>query len=312
VNYSVFDSNEALQTILFTGKSGYDIVVPSASFLEKQIKAGVYQKLDKSKLPNLANLDPAITQAAAQHDPENAHSVVYFWGTSGVGYNVDMVAKAMPNAPVNSFAMFYDPKVIKNFQKCGVTMLDAPDEVVATVLLYLGKEPMSEKDEDLEAASKVLMAIRPYVREIKSSGYLDDLANGSICLAMGWSGDVGMAGDRAEEVGNGNKIEYAIPKEGAIMFFDTMAIPADAPHPQNAHAFIDFLLDKDVAARNTNYVTYASPNLAAFEAIDKEITGDPNVYPSAEVRAKMYANAARSEEFTRKLTRMWQTFKTGQ
>lgn len=312
VNYSVFDSNEALQTILFTGKSGYDVVVPSASFLEKQIKAGVYQKLDKTKLPNLANLDPAITQAAAQHDPDNAHSVVYFWGTSGVGYNVDMVAKAMPNAPVNSFAMFYDPKVIKNFQKCGVTVLDAPDEVVATVLLYLGREPMSEKDEDLEAASKVLMAIRPFVREIKSSGYLDDLANGATCLSMGWSGDVGMAAARAEEVGNGNKIEYAIPKEGAIMFFDTMAIPADAPHPQNAHAFINFLLDKDVAARNTDYVTYASPNLAAFPQISTEITGDPNVYPSAEVRAKMHANAARSEEFTRKLTRMWQTFKTGQ
>ncbi|MFM1885558.1 MAG: hypothetical protein RL026_715 [Pseudomonadota bacterium] len=310
VNYSVYDSNEALQTTLSAGSSGYDIVVPSASFLEKQIKAGIYQKLDKTLLPNLVNLDPAITAAAAKHDPDNAHSVVYFWGTSGVGYNVDMVNKAMPNAPVNSFAMFYDPKVISRFQKCGVTILDAPDEVVATVLLYLGREPMSEKDEDLEAASKVLMAIRPYVREIKSSGYLDDLANGATCLSMGWSGDVGMAATRAGEAGNGITVEYSIPKEGAIMFFDTMAIPADAKHPKNAHAFIDFLMRKDVAARNTDFVTYASPNLAAFDAISKELTGDPNIYPPAEVRARMYANAARSEEFTRKLTRMWQTFKT--
>ena len=311
VNYDVFDSNELLQTKLLSGKSGYDVVVPSGSFLEKQIQAGVFQKLDKSKLPNLANIDPAIQTATAKHDPGNEHAVTYFWGTSGVGYNIDKVKAAMPNAPVDSFAMFYDPKVIANFKKCGVTILDAPDEVVATVLLYLGREPMSEKAEDLAAAEKVLLSIRPFVREIKSSGYLDDLANGEICVALGWSGDVGQGKSRAEEAGKGVKLQYNIPKEGAIQFFDMLAIPADAPHAGNAHKFIDFMLRKDVAVKNTDFVTFASPNAAARDAINPEITGDPNIYPTPEVAAKLSPNLARSQEFTRDLTRVWTRFKTG-
>jgi putrescine transport system substrate-binding protein len=311
VNYDVFDSNELLQTKLLSGKSGYDVVVPSGSFLEKQIQAGVFQKLDKSKLANLANIDPAIQTATAKHDAGNEHAVAYFWGTSGVGYNIDKVKAAMPNAPVNSFAMFYDPKVIANFKKCGVTMLDAPDEVVATVLLYLGREPMSEKAEDLAAAEKVLLSIRPFVREIKSSGYLDDLANGEICLALGWSGDVGQGKSRAEEAGKGVKLQYNIPKEGAIQFFDMLAIPADAPHVGNAHKFINYLLSKDVAIKNTNFVRYASPNAAARDGIDPAITGDANIYPTPEVAAKLSPNLARSQEFTRELTRVWTRFKTG-
>jgi putrescine transport system substrate-binding protein len=311
VNYDVFDSNELLQTKLLSGKSGYDVVVPSGSFLEKQIQAGVFQKLDKSKLVNLANIDPAIQTATAKHDAGNEHAVAYFWGTSGVGYNIDKVNAAMPNAPVNSFAMFYDPKVIANFKKCGVTMLDAPDEVVATVLLYLGREPMSEKAEDLAAAEKVLLSIRPFVREIKSSGYLDDLANGEICLALGWSGDVGQGKSRAEEAGKGVKLQYNIPKEGAIQFFDMLAVPADAPHVGNAHKFINYLLSKDVAIRNTNFVRYASPNAAARDGIDPAITGDANIYPTPEVAAKLSPNLARSQEFTRELTRVWTRFKTG-
>lgn len=311
VNYDVFDSNELLQTKLLSGKSGYDVVVPSGSFLEKQIQAGVFQKLDKSKLPNLANIDSAIQTATAKHDPGNEHAVTYFWGTSGVGYNIDKVKAAMPNAPVDSFAMFYDPKVIANFKKCGVTILDAPDEVVATVLLYLGREPMSEKAEDLAAAEKVLLSIRPFVREIKSSGYLDDLANGEICVALGWSGDVGQGKSRAEEAGKGVKLQYNIPKEGAIQFFDMLAVPADAPHVGNAHKFIDFMLRKDVAVKNTNFVTFASPNAAARDAINPEITGDPSIYPTPEVAAKLSPNLARSQEFTRELTRVWTRFKTG-
>jgi len=311
VNYDVFDSNELLQTKLLSGKSGYDVVVPSGSFLEKQIQAGVFQKLDKSKLANLANIDPAIQTATAKHDAGNEHAVAYFWGTSGVGYNIDKVKAAMPNAPVDSFAMFYDPKVIANFKKCGVTMLDAPDEVVATVLLYLGREPMSEKAEDLAAAEKVLLSIRPFVREIKSSGYLDDLANGEICLALGWSGDVGQGKSRAEEAGKGVKLQYNIPKEGAIQFFDMLAVPADAPHVGNAHKFINYLLSKDVAIKNTNFVRYASPNAAARDGIDPAITGDANIYPTPEVAAKLSPNLARSQEFTRELTRVWTRFKTG-
>ncbi len=311
VNYDVFDSNELLQTKLLSGKSGYDVVVPSGSFLEKQIQAGVFQKLDKSKLANLANIDAAIQTATAKHDAGNEHAVAYFWGTSGVGYNIDKVKAAMPNAPVNSFAMFYDPKVIANFKKCGVTILDAPDEVVATVLLYLGREPMSEKAEDLAAAEKVLLSIRPFVREIKSSGYLDDLANGEICLSLGWSGDVGQGKSRAEEAGKGVKLQYNIPKEGAIQFFDMLAIPADAPHVGNAHKFINYLLSKDVAIKNTNFVRYASPNAAARDGIDPAITGDANIYPTPEVAAKLSPNLARSQEYTRELTRVWTRFKTG-
>jgi putrescine transport system substrate-binding protein len=312
VNYDVFDSNELLQTKLLSGNTGYDLVVPSASFLEKQIEAGVFQKLDKSLIPNLANLDPAITAITAKHDPDNAHSVTYFWGTSGIGFNEQAIAAAMPNAPTDSFAMFYDPNVVKNFQKCGVTILDAPDEVVATILIYLGRDAMSEKPEDLAAAEKVLLSIRPYIKEIKSAGYLDDLANGEICLALGWSGDVGMGAARAEENGKDYTITYHIPKEGAVMFFDMLAIPADAKHVKNAHLFIDYLLRKEVAAKNTNFVTFASPNKAAYELIDAEITGNPHIYPPAEVQQNMHPNLARSQEFTRLLTRTWTRFKTGQ
>ncbi|MEO6079403.1 MAG: polyamine ABC transporter substrate-binding protein [Steroidobacteraceae bacterium] len=311
VNYDTFDGNELLTAKLLSGNTGYDVVVPSASFLEKQIQAGVFQKLDKALIPNLTNLDPAISAITAKHDRDNAHSVPYFWGTSGIGFNEQQIAKAMPNAPTDSFAMFYDPNVVRNFQKCGVTILDAPDEVVATVLIYLGKDAMSEKQEDLAAAEKVLMAIRPYVKEIKSAGYLDDLAAGEICLAMGWSGDVGMAATRAEENKKKFTITYHIPKEGAVMFFDMLAVPKDARHPKNAHLFIDYLLRKEVAAKNTNFVTYASPNKAAYDLIDKEIIGNPHIYPTAEVQKHMYPNLARSADFTRNLNRTWTRFKTG-
>src|SRR5580658_8226162 len=212
VNYDVFDSNEVLETKLLAGRTGYDVVVPSASFLQRQIQAGVFQKLDKSLLPNLANLDPDITRRIEVNDPGNQYGVNYLWGTSGVGFNEQQIAAAMPNAPVDSFAMFYDPNVIKNFQKCGVSILDAPDEMVGTMLLYLGRDPNSEKLEDLQAAEKVLLAIRPYVRYINSSKYIEDLANGELCLALGWSGDVLQARLRAKDAGRSTKIKYNIAK----------------------------------------------------------------------------------------------------
>lgn len=311
VNYDTFDSNELLETKLLSGTTGYDLVVPSASFLERQIKAGVFQKLDKSQLPNLKNMDPVISAIIARHDPGNEHAVNYFWGTSGVGYNVEKIAAAMPNAPVDSFAMFYDPNVIKNFKSCGVTILDAPDEVIATVLLYLGREPMSEKPEDLAAAEKVLMSIRPYIREIKSAGYIEDLANGEICLSMGWSGDVGQAAARAAEAQKPYTIKYQLPKEGAIMFFDCWAIPADAQHVRNAHLFLNYLMSTEVAAKNTNALRYTTSNAAAYPLIDPALTGNKNFYPSAEAMKKMSPNLARSQEFTRLLNRTWTRFKTG-
>ncbi len=312
VQYDVFDSNEVLETKLLAGSTGYDIVVPSASFLERQIKAGVFQKLDPARLPNLKNMDPEITQRVALHDPGNEHSVNYLWGTSGVGYNVDKIAAAMPDAPINSFAMFYDPKVVSKFKSCGVAILDAPSEVVGTVLIYLGKDANSENPDDLAAAEKVLTAIRPNIKYINSSKYIEDLANGEICLALGWSGDVLQARDRAVEADNGITIKYAIPNEGAVMFFDMLAIPADAKHVKNAYLFIDYLMRPDVAAKNSNYVNFANSNAASYGLVSEEVLNDPGIYPTAEVKTKLVPDLAESTEFTRLLTRSWTRFKTGQ
>jgi putrescine transport system substrate-binding protein len=312
VKYDVFDSNEVLETKLLAGSTGYDIVVPSASFLERQIKAGVFQKLDRSKLPNLKNLDTEITARVALHDPGNEHSVNYLWGTSGVGYNEAKIKAAMPDAPVDSFAMFYDPKVVAKFKDCGVSILDAPSEVVGTVLIFLGREANSENPEDLAAAEKVLTSIRPFVKYINSSKYIEDLANGEICLALGWSGDVLQARDRAAEAGNDVVVKYLIPREGAVMFFDMLAIPADAKHVKNAHLFIDYLLRPDVAAKNTNFVNFANSNAASFSQVNEEIRNDPGIYPAEAIKPKLVPDLAESSAFTRLLTRSWTRFKTGQ
>jgi putrescine transport system substrate-binding protein len=311
VTYDVFDSNEVLETKLLAGTTGYDIVVPSASFLERQIKAGVFQELDTSKIPNLKNMDPEITKAVALHDPGNAHSVNYLWGTSGVGYNVEAITKRMPDAPVDSWRMFYDPEVVSKFADCGVTVLDAPSEVIGTVLIYLGRDANSENPEDLKAAEDVLMKIRESVRYVNSSKYIEDLANGEICLALGWVGDVLQARDRADEAGKGLTIKYNIPKEGAVMFFDMLAIPKDAAHPLNAHLFIDYLMRPEVAAKNSSYVNYANSNAASFPLVDESVRTDPSIYPTAEVKAKLVPDLAESPEFTRQLTRTWTRFKTG-
>jgi putrescine transport system substrate-binding protein len=311
VNYDVFDSNEVVEAKLLAGSTGYDIVVPSANFLERQIAAGVFQPLDSSRLPNLGNLDPDITQRVALHDPGNKHSVNYLWGTSGVGYNVEMINKRMPDAPTDSWKMFYDPDVVAKFADCGVAVLDAPSEVVGTVLIFLGKEPNSEDPADLQAAEEVLMKIRPSIRYVNSSKYIDDLANGEICLALGWVGDVLQARDRADEAGKGNTIRYGLPQEGAIMFFDMLAIPKDAKHPLNAHLFIDFLLRPEIAARNSSYVNYANSNAASYPLVDEGVRNDPSIYPTAEVKARLVPDLAETAEFTRLLTRSWTRFKTG-
>ncbi len=311
VNYDVFDSNEVLETKLLAGSTGYDIVVPSASFLERQIKAGVFQKLDRTRLPNLKNQDVEITQRIALHDPGNEHSVNYLWGTSGVGYNEAKIKERMPDAPIDSFAMFYDPKVVAKFADCGVTVLDAPSEIVGTVLIYLGKDANSEKPEDLAAAEKVLLSIRPFIKYVNSSKYIEDLANGEVCLALGWSGDVLQARDRANEAGKGITVKYLIPREGAVMFFDMLAVPNDAKHVKNAHLFIDYLLRPDVAAKNTNFVNYANSNAASLPLVSDEIKNDRGIYPSDETKAKLVPDLAESPQFTRLLTRSWTRFKTG-
>ena len=311
VRYDVFDSNEVLETKLLTGNSGYDVVVPSAYFLERQVKAGVFRKLDKAQLPNLTNLDPELLQRAAGHDPGNEHGVVYMWGTTGIGYDAAKVAQLMPGAPVDSWSLVFDPAVVSKFKDCGVSMLDDPTDMVGTVLLWLGKDPNSQSAEDLALAEEKLMAIRPYIRTIHSSQYIEDLANGEICIAVGYSGDMLQARDRAAEAGKPVDVRYSIPKEGALLWFDTLAIPADAMHPGNAHAFIDFLMRPDVAAANSDFVNYANANAAATPLVNEALRNDPAVYPTAEVKARLQPSLTKSEEFTRLLNRSWTRFMTG-
>jgi putrescine transport system substrate-binding protein len=287
------------------------VVVPSASFLERQIKAGVFRKLDRSKLTNWGNLDPEVLQRVALHDPGNEHSVNHMWGTDGIGYNEGKIKAIDPNAPVDSWAIVFDPKWAAKFKDCGISVLDAPSELVGVALAYLGKDPNSQSEADLKAAEDLLMKIRPYIRMIHSSNYIDALANGEICLAVGWSGDVLQARDRAAEAGQGNVIKYSVPKEGTIIWFDMFAIPADAKHPDNAHAFINFMMRPDVAAKNSNFINYATGNSAALALTDDAVKNDPGIYPSAEVKAKLFPDLAETPEFTRLLNRSWTRFTTG-
>jgi putrescine transport system substrate-binding protein len=311
VNYDVFDNNEVLQTKLLAGNTGYDVVVPSASFLELQIKAGVFQKLDRSKLPNWQYLDPEILQRVARHDPGNLYAVNHMWGTDALGYNVKKVKAAAPDAPLNSWKVLFDPAWASKFKDCGISILDAPDEVVGVVLAYLGRDPNSEKPEDLKVAGDLLMKIRPYIKTINSAPYIDSLANGELCLVLGWSGDILQAKSRAEEAKQGVEIGMSVPTDGTIIWFDMYAIPADAPHPDNAHAFINYMMKPEVAAANSNFVHYANGNAASKPLLDPAVRDDPGVYPPPETMAKLFPNLARSPEFTRELNRMWTRFMTG-
>ena len=311
VNYDVFDTNEVLETKLLTGKSGYDIVVPTAQFMAREIPAGVFRPLDKSLLPNLKNVDPVVLRQSEQFDPGHKFGVNYFMSTMGVGYNAEKVAAAMPGAPVDSLAMVFDPAVIKNFAQCGVLFVDAPDEIVNTVLVYLGRHPNSDDPKDLAAAEKVLMDVRPYVRSLDTFKYINDLANGEVCVALGWSGDVAQAAVRAREAGKNYTIKYNIPKEGAMLFFDLLAIPVDSRHPGNAHLFMNYLLRPEVAARNATYMHYPTTNAAAYPLIDPAVYNDKSIYPSPDEMKRLFPALPRSQSYTRALTRMWTRFKTG-
>lgn len=312
VTYDVFDSNDVLETKLLAGNSGFDVVVPSASFLERQIAAGVFQKLDKSQIPNLQHMDPEIQQRVGLHDKDNEHSVTYLWGTTGIGYNEEKIRKILGDKPLDSWDYIYRPELAAKFKDCGISLLDAPDEILKTVLAWKGLDPNSQKLEDLRVAEDVLMKIRPYVRKIHSSQYIDDLANGELCVSVGWSGDILQARDRAAEAGPGVVVKYAIPKEGTIVWFDMLAIPADAKHPRNAHAFINYLQDPQVAANNSNYVNYANGNAASLAMVNDSVKNDPGIYPTAEVKTKLFPSLAYGGEFQREMNRMWTKFSTGQ
>ena len=309
----VYDSNETLEAKLLAGNSGYDLVVPTSTYFQRQLGAEVYLPLDKSKLPNLANMDPDLMASVAQADPDNAHGVIYLWGTNGIAYNPAKVAERMgPDFTLDSWAAVFDPAVASKLADCGITMLDSASEMIPLVLNYLGLPPGSTESADLEKAAETLAAVRPYIRYFNSSQYLSDLANGEICVAVSFSGDAFIAADRAAAAGAGVEVEYAVPKEGAMEWFDVLAIPSDAPNPDAAHAFIDYLMRPDVIAPITDYVSYPNANKAATDLVDAEIRDNPAIYPTPEVMARLFPEPVPDARGERALTRLWTRARTGQ
>ena len=312
VQYDTFDANETLETKLLAGKSGYDVVVPTAYFLERQIKAGVFQKLDKSKLQNLGNVWPDIARRLAVYDPGNQYAVSYMWGTTGIGYNVNAMRERLgPNGKIDNWDIVFKPENLAKFRDCGVHMLDSADDIMPAALHFLSLNPNSSDPKELDKAAELLMKIRPSVRKFHSSEYLNALAGGEICLVVGWSGDIKQSQKRAVEAKNGVEIGYSIPKEGAQMFFDNLAIPRDAGHVAEAHAFIDYLLRPEVAAKNSNLVAYANGNLASQKFIDKAVIDDKSVYPDAGTMSRLYTVSARDQKSQRFVNRLWTKIKTG-
>ena len=312
VTYDTFDSNEILEAKLVSGNTGYDLVVPSVQYLARQVQAGVFQPLDKSKLTNYGNLDPEIMARIAKLDPGNAYALNWQWGTTGIGYNEAKVRKALgPNAPVDSWDLIFKPENISRLKGCGVAVLDTPQEILTAALKYLGEDPNSFDEKVIEKGEALLTKIRPYITEFNSSEYINELANGDICVAVGWSGDVFQAANRAAEAKNGNVIKYNIPKEGAAMWFDMIAIPKDAKHPNNAHLFLNYILRPEVMAGITNYVQYANANKASSPLVDKAILDNPNVYPTPDMMNKLFTFAVLPADIDRIYTRFWTKLKTG-
>jgi len=312
VVYDTFDANETLETRLLAGKSGYDVVVPTAYFLQRQIKAKIFQPLDKAKLPNLANAWPFVTQHLSTYDPGNQYAANYMWGTTGIGYNAKAVEKILGTGiKIDSWDVVFKPENLAKFKDCGVHMLDSADDIFPAALNYLGLDPNSTKQADLEKAAEVVGKIAPDVRKFHSSEYLSALATGEICLVVGWSGDIMQAKSRAEEVKNGVEIGYAIPKEGAQMFFDNLAIPADAQHVAEAYELINYLYRPDVAAKNSDFLSYANGNLASQKLIDPKILADKNIYPDEATLSKLFVITARDPATQRIINRLWTRVKTG-
>jgi putrescine transport system substrate-binding protein len=312
VHAAYFDTNETLETKLLAGSSGFDIVVPTASYFERQIKAGAFLSLDKSKLPNLKNMDPQLMAKVALHDPDNRHGVIYLWGTNGIGYNEKMVKALMPDAPLDSWRLVFDPAVASKLAKCGISLLDSPAEMLRAVYSYMGKNPNSQGADDLAQAEAVLIKIRPYIRNFSSSEYIEALANGDLCISVGYNGDVMQARDRSREANKGIEIKYSVPKEGSILWFDMLAIPKDAPDPESAYAFMNYMMTPQVIADVSNFKRYANANAASQPLVLPAVKDDPGIYPPPDQRQSLAVQLADSPEQTRAITRVWQKFKTGQ
>jgi putrescine transport system substrate-binding protein len=312
VHYTTFDTNEVLATQLLTGHTNYDIVVPSDFYFTRLMKAGAFRKLDKAALTNSVNLDPDIMQKLAVHDPGNQYSVPYLWSTTGLGYNVDKVRKRLGTAEFDSWSLLLDPQNAAKLKDCGIQIIDSPTDVYSSVLIYLGKDPNSREPADLEAAADALMKIRPFVRTIDAVATIGDLANGNVCLLLGWSGDVTQARYRAIEASNGVKIRYFVPREGGLIEADMMSIPADAPHPENAEKWMNYLMLPKVMAGITNATMYPNGNRASSAFVQDALKNDPAIYPGVDIRAKLHVLPEMTPEQTRLVTRLWTRFRTGE
>ncbi|MCR8549130.1 polyamine ABC transporter substrate-binding protein [Salipiger sp. P9] len=310
--YDVFDSNEVLETKMLAGGSGYDVVVPTGTFLQRQIAAGAFQKLDKSKLPNIANMWDVIADRTSKYDPGNEYAINYMWGTTGIGVNEPKVKEILgEDAPVTSWDLVFKPENMEKLAACGVMFLDAPTEMIPAALNYIGEDPDSHDPEVIAKAEAVYMPVRPYIQKFHSSEYINALANGDICVAVGWSGDVLQARDRAAEADNGVEISYYAPDEGAQMWFDEMAIPVDAPNPDGAHVFLNFIMDAQNMAAASNYVYYANGNLASQEFLEEDVIGDPAIYPTPAAMENTFTTTPYEPKVQRVVTRLWTKIKSG-
>ena len=311
VVYDVFDSNEVLETKLLAGGSGYDVVVPTGPFLSRQISAKVFRKLDKSKLPNISNMWEDIQKRSSIYDPGNEYSINYMWGTTAIGYNEAKVKERMGDAPVDSWDLFFKPEILSKFKDCGIHVLDAADDILPAVLNYLKLDPNTKNPEDLAKAGALMESIRPNIVKFHSSEYINALANGDICLAIGYSGDILQAKSRAEEAKNGQKINFSLPKEGAQMWFDQMAIPADSKRVEEAHIFLNYMMKPEVIAKASNFVSYANGNLASQQFLDESVKNNSSVYPDAETMKRLFVKTAYDAKTQRVVTRLWTKVVTG-
>jgi putrescine transport system substrate-binding protein len=311
VVYDTYDNNEIVETKLLAGKSGYDIVVPSGPFLQRLIKANVFKKLDKAKLANASNLWPEVMQRLSVYDPGNQYAVPYMWGTTGIGVNVQKVRQALGDMPLNTWDLLMKPEIASKLKGCGIQVLDSPEDLFPGIMNYLGLNPDSKKTEDITRAADALFKVRGNIQKYHSSEYINALANGDICLAVGYSGDILQARKRAEEAKNGVEVAYLVPREGALMWFDSFAIPADAKNAAEAHEFINYMMRPEVAAANSNFVAYASGNLAAKASISPEILNNPGIYPDDATMKRLFTNTAYDDRAQRTLTRQWTRVKTG-
>lgn len=312
VTYDTYDSNEILETKLLTGHTGYDVVFPTSTIQGRMSRIGVFRKLDKSLLPNLTNMDSEIMRQIAVNDPGNEHAIGYMWGTTGLGYNPVMVKKALGIDSIDSWGAIFDPAIASKLAKCGITMLDAPEDVFEAGEIYLGNDPGNEDLQELAAVEALVTKVRPFVRSFDANQHVNALASGEICISLSWSGLMLQARDRGAVATRRIDVNYVIPNEGAPLWFDTAAIPADAPHPVNAHAFLNFLMEPEVIAAISNDVGYANGNSASLPYLEAALRNDPSVYPAADIREKLHVSRTRSQEYSRELNRAWTRVKSGQ